>query len=348
MIETKNKAHKYIVKNSDNISLALSVLKDTGSIGLVVCDEGFRMKGVITDGDIRRFLISGGSVDDIVEKASNKTPYYLSDGSDIDRSYCEKNYIHIIPICKDGLLIDILETSDQSEKPPVCIMAGGLGSRLGSLTKNCPKPLIEIGSQSIIERLIIQLKNEGFKNLFISVNYLKEKIIQKLGNGEKFGVEIKYLLEEKALGTAGALSLLPHADYKNFLVLNADLVSHVSFSDIFNYHLKNEGHATICSVTHSISIPYGVISTKNHLVESLIEKPKHKVNANAGIYVLSSEAISLVEKNSYLDMPSLINQLAEKKFKILCYPIIENWIDIGIPENLVQARDHFQSLDCHT
>ena len=209
-------------------------------------------------------------------------------------------------------------------------MAGGKGVRLLPLTKNKPKPLLKIKGTPIIEKIIINFRNQGFKNFVISVNYLGHKIKKYLGKGDRLKVKIKYINEKKYLGTAGSLSLL---DLENItfpiIVTNSDLISEIDYSNLISYHNKKKSDLTICGKNKIFQMPYGEILHKFEKINKIIEKPNISHLVNAGVYALSKNILRNLARNKKLMMNELIMSQLRRKKKVFCYPIYENWVDIG-------------------
>ena len=211
-------------------------------------------------------------------------------------------------------------------------MAGGIGSRLRPYTENCPKPMLKIGTKPILELLLEQLIENGFTNFYISVNYLKEKIINYFEDGSRWNVNINYLLENKPLGTAGAISLLPKEIEKPFIVMNGDILTKFNLNQLIDFHNKNNSFSTICAREYEVSIPFGVIETDGIELKRIVEKPIYKNYINAGLYAFDPEVLEFLNKNEAKDMPDLINEIKDLKKKVILCPIHEYWLDIGRKE----------------
>jgi NDP-sugar pyrophosphorylase family protein len=220
-----------------------------------------------------------------------------------------------------------------------------MGKRLHPLTLDCPKPMLKIGNKPILEILINNFTKSGFRKFYISINYKGEMIKAYFGNGEKFGVEIKYIEESQALGTAGSLGLLPSKPADPFFVVNADILTNINFDLVMDYHLSNESHAnaTVCVRQHENTIPFGVvhISDDDCSLEHVEEKPKKTYFVNAGIYVLDPDVLNSLQYNTYCDMPTFLTELVEKKQHVSTFPIREYWLDIGHHDNLMRAASDY-------
>ena len=224
-------------------------------------------------------------------------------------------------------------------KNTIFLMAGGKGKRLYPLTKNTPKPMLKIKDVPIIERVIVNFKEQGFTNFVISINYLGSKIKKYLKNGERLNVKIEYIEEKKFLGTAGSLSLL-NKNKINFPIIltNSDLISNIDYEELLSFHLKNKSDLTVCVKNQIFEMPYGEIRLNARKINKIVEKPYSNSIINAGVYVLSKTVLKYLIINKKLMMNDLINKLIEKKGKVLSFPIYENWIDVGNKDQLKIAR----------
>jgi len=222
-------------------------------------------------------------------------------------------------------------------------MAGGLGSRLKPYTDNCPKPMLKINDKPILEIVIEKCIDYGFQNFYLSVNYLKEIIIQYFGDGSKWGINIHYLKEKEALGTAGSLGLLPSDIEHPFLVINGDVLTKFNPYKLLEFHNIHKALATLSVREHIIDIPFGVIETEGVEVKEMLEKPSYKRLVNAGVYALDPSILKYINEKERIDMPELFNRLMALKKKVVACPIHEYWIDIGRPESLKEAYSTWES-----
>ena len=319
-------------------------------IALVV-DSKKKLIGTITDGDIRRGLLKGLNLDSSLAEITNKKFHFV-------RSYEEKNLakklmsqfgINEVPILnEDGIVIDILlkdKINQENKIPnPVVIMAGGLGKRLLPHTSDCPKPMLRVGDKPILEIIILECIANGLNKFYISVNYLKEKIIDYFGDGQKWGVEINYIHEPKRMGTAGSLHYLPEKINCPFFVLNGDVLTRLNYRNLLKFHLENNSKATICVKKHEMHVPFGVIKNEGIELKEISEKPSYKFLINAGVYVIDPIILKLLPKNEFTDMPSFLQYCKDSGNNILVCPIHEYWIDIGRPETLEEAHQTWHNF----
>ena len=342
-----NNLSDLFVKNNLDAIEALKAINKTKSYIALIIDENHKLIGTITDGDIRRGLLNGKKLDSNVQNFMNKNFLSIKESElpNINlEEFFNKNNLPIPILDSDGRVKEILKYNQSIKhfKPTLCtavIMAGGKGKRLLPFTLDCPKPMIFINDKPMLEIILEKCINFGFNQFYISVNYLKEKIIDYFEDGKKWGVNINYLYENQPLGTAGSLKLLP--DYKNIdksiLVLNGDVITNLNFNLLSDFHEKHNADITICSKHNSYTIPFGVINTSGVDLENIIEKPTYDFLVSAGIYLIKPFILDYIQENMYIDMPDLISLAKEKDLKVVIFPIHEYWLDVGKPETLAKA-----------
>jgi NDP-sugar pyrophosphorylase family protein len=220
-------------------------------------------------------------------------------------------------------------------------MAGGLGARLGELTKNTPKPMLQVGNKPILETIIEGFAKYGFSDVIISVNYLSHVIEEYFGNGENFGVNIEYVHEKERMGTAGALSLMRDKLTEPFFVMNGDILTNVNFAHLLDFHKEQNSVATMCVREYDFQVPYGVVNIDDGRISSIDEKPVHKFFVSAGIYMLSPDVLDFIPQNSFYDMPTLFERLIDAQKNALSFPIRDYWLDIGQMGDYKQANNDY-------
>jgi NDP-sugar pyrophosphorylase family protein len=208
------------------------------------------------------------------------------------------------------------------------ILAGGRGTRLRPFTSNFPKPLVPIGDMPILKIILKQLKYYGFDDVILAVNHLAELIMSFFKDGEDLGLKISYSVENKMLGTAGPLSIIDNLD-DIFLVMNGDILTNIDFGQLFEYHIKNRGQATIATYKKHLAIDLGVLKIDGDTFMDYIEKPTYDFDISMGVYIFSKEIIGLLPKNQKMDLPDFIKTIRDKRKKILCYRGDYEWLDIG-------------------
>lgn len=308
-------------------------------------DDGNRLLGLVTDGDIRRGILAGVSLEDRVADIMNPTPTVAKVGDARERliETMERLNIRHLPIVDvDGVVTGLFTIDDVLHAPesstPVILMAGGRGQRLYPLTKDVPKPMLPIGGVPLLEIILRKLGNQGFRNVYISVNYLAEVIMNHVGDGSELGLSVKYIHEDKPLGTEGALASLRGEVTEPLIVMNSDLLTQVNLRELLSFHANQGARATVGVREHLFEIPYGVINLNGTLVESMQEKPMHRSLVNTGIYVLDPLVLDFLEADTYADMPTVLAQVMGDGHKVAAFPIHESWLDVGRPEDLSAAR----------
>lgn len=342
---------KIVVRPTNSILEVLRII-DEGAIQIaLVADTEQRLIGTVTDGDVRRGILKGISLDDEVCKIMNSNPIVANaeeEQESILATMKEKG-LHHIPLIDGKRTLVGIQTLDELIKPQykdnwVVLMAGGLGSRLRPLTDDCPKPLLKVGDKPILETILQTFINSGFKHFYLSVNYKAKMIEDYFGNGEKWGVEIRYIYEKQRMGTAGSLGLLPEKPTKPFFIMNGDLLTKVNFEQLLNFHLEHKASATMCVRQYEYQVPYGVVEIQNHRLITIKEKPTKSFFVSAGIYVLSPETLELIPENTYFDMPSLFEELVKRNIETAVFPIREYWLDIGRLEDFQKANGEYKEL----
>lgn len=342
---------KVIISPEASIREAIRTI-DAGALQIaLVVDAENRLQGTVTDGDVRRGILREISFDDSVCKIMNSRPVVArqKQGREKILGLMIERSLHQIPTVDDeGRLagLEVVEALLQSQhfSNQVVIMAGGLGSRLRPMTNDCPKPMLKVGGRPILETLLQILKEQGFFRIYLSVNYMADIITDYFGDGSAFGVEIEYLREEKKLGTAGALNLLPEPPTEPLVVMNGDLLTKVNFQHLLDFHKYHKAVATMCVREYDFQVPYGVVTVDHHRMVGIEEKPMHKFFVNAGIYVLNPQVLTAIPQGTYCDMPAVFNRLAQEGHDSAAFPIREYWLDIGKMDDFERAQSDFLDL----
>ncbi len=319
-------------------------------IALVV-DENNILKGTITDGDIRRAILKGISLEDTVQKVMNSNPTTVQANADRDTILDQmklKKLRQIPVIDEQGKVIglEILDEmlSSRERDNWVVLMAGGMGTRLGKLTNECPKPLLKVGSKPILETILENFIAYGFRKFYFSVNYKAEMIEAYFGDGSKWGIQIKYIYETKRMGTAGALGLLPEQPDQALIIMNGDLLTKVNLAQLLNFHTEHTAKATMCVREYQFQVPFGVVQVQNHHLTRVEEKPMQKFFVNAGIYVLEPEVLKLIPTDLFYDMPTLFEQLISQQYQTAAFPIREYWLDVGQMSDFEKANGEYTEV----
>lgn len=316
---------------------------DKGGIGFVsFIDQKQRLVGILTDGDLRRGILNNQTnINDLI----NFNPIKMDINTPRNKVFAELRKLHRrhMPLVdSNNKLISILTLNDIdtiSKPNHVVIMAGGLGSRLGELTKETPKPMLHVGNKPILQHLIEQFREQGFHKFILCLNYKKEQIQEYFGDGNDFSVQIEYIIENKRMGTAGALSLINKKLMAPFFVINADVLTNMNFSDFLQFHYNAKSIASMAVRPYEHNIPFGVINSNDKgEITTIEEKPNILFNVNTGIYILEQEAIEKIPKDEFFDMPTLFKTLISENNTCSCYNLNDYWIDIGRKEELIRAN----------
>lgn len=339
---------KSVIRPTTSIGEASQIIDETGIKTIFVTDKDNILLGILSSGDIRRAVLLGGTGNQSVETYMNKNPI-VSKNSEVPVSLIRmmrSKGIGCMPIVDDqGRLIKVELIEDlllPSEKENwVVLMAGGQGVRLRPLTETCPKPLLKVGQKAILETILENLISHGFYRFFISVNYMADMIVDYFGDGSRWGVNIEYLVEGECLGTAGSLNLLPAIPSKPILVMNGDILTRMNFEALIEHHEKYNFQTTMCVREYSHQVPYGVITAAGSKLISIEEKPIHNYYVSAGIYVLNPGLISLIPRNTYIDMPTLFQKAIEKRYDNSIYTIEDYWLDVGRHSDFERANGEY-------
>lgn len=336
---------------STTIRKALEII-DVGAMKLaLVVNEDDRLIGTLSDGDIRRGLLSGLGMEDIISDIYNKKPTVcrITDPKDIVIETAVSRRIYQIPLIdEDGRVVKLAEIDHLIKKEklpnPVVIMAGGKGQRLMPLTENTPKPMLKVGGKPMLEIILGRLHQQGFNDIYIAINYKGDQIKEYFGDGRMIGLNITYLEETQAMGTAGALSLISKLNDFPTLVMNGDILTNVNFENLIDFHNRANSEATMCIREYGLEVPYGVVKLNKNNIVAIEEKPVQQFYVNAGIYVLNTSVIQNLTKGARIDMTTVFENLVEQKLNTLSFPIREFWMDIGKHEDYNRANNEYYRI----
>ncbi len=342
---------KVLVPAETPIREIIRILDESAMQIVLVVREGEYLLGTVTDGDIRRGILRGVSLDDLVDKIMNSKPTIAraGDGREEMLAAMRRKRLYRIPLVDEngcvvgiGAFDELVQSSVRENK--VVLMAGGLGTRLYPLTADCPKPMLRVGNKPLLEIILENFIEHGFRSFYVSVNFMADTVKAYFGDGSRWGAEIRYLQEDQKLGTAGSLSLLPETPTAPLFVMNGDLLTKVNFSQLLDFHSSHNASATMCVREYDFQVPYGVVKMDHHRIVGIDEKPVHKFFVNAGIYVLEPEALGVIPPRTYFDMPELFEKLSAGSKETAAFPIREYWLDIGRVSDYDQANTDFTKL----
>ncbi len=339
-----NTYRKHLLVSGSTIRQALERLDILAKDAIIfIIDNQQKLIGSLTDGDVRRGLLKGVKVTDKVDGIIQPSPKFLMEGEhNIDKiiSYRKSNFRILPVIDNEGVVVKVINFRYLNSYLPVeaVIMAGGRGARLRPITDSIPKPMIQLGGKPIIEHNIDRLISYGIEKIYISVNYLKEKIMDCFGDGASKGIQIEYIEEDKPLGTAGALSLVEKFD-KDVLLTNSDLFTSIDYEEFYVSFKKRNADLAVASIPYTVNIPYAILEGEQNNITNFKEKPSNTHYANAGIYLLNKNLINHIPQNEFYNTTDLMQYCIDSGRKIIHNPLIGYWIDIGKHEDLDKAQE---------
>jgi len=316
---------------------------------LFVVDENNRMVGTLTDGDSRRALIAGASVNDKIEKVMHRNFNYMrvEEIGDVKEIKHQKEMkMKLVPVLDaDMHIVDIINLEKYSTRLPIdaVLMAGGKGERLRPLTEKTPKPLLPVGGKAIIDHNIDRLIANGVKHINVTVNYLGEQLEEHFSEprGE---VKVHTVREPKFLGTIGSIKFVKEFHNDTVLVMNSDLFTNINYEDFFLHFKEHDAEMSVAAVPYTVSVPYGIFDLEGREIQGLIEKPTYNYYANAGIYLIKRRALDEIPDDTFFNATDLIEKLIAEKKKVIRFPLNGTWIDIGNPQEYQKANELVKHL----
>ena len=338
---------RHTVSGNATIRETLTALNELSgdSMTLFAVDADEKLIGSLTDGDIRRALIAGHTTEDKAgEIAFRKYISLTSDSSPDERyrtvAHARKRRINLLPVTSDGILTDILDLRKMKSAIPAdaVLMAGGRGERLRPLTLDTPKPLLHVGGRPIIDYNIESLQRYGVKDIYVTVNYLKEQIIEHFADSE-WQDRVHCIEEPCRLGTMGSVALIDTLSQDHVIVMNSDLLTDIDFERLWRHHVDSGAVLTMATVPYTVSVPFAILRTEGDRVTGLEEKPTFNHFANAGVYIIDRNVLSQIKRGEYLDAPDFVESLIAKGLKVSHFAIEGTWIDIGSPDDFRYANE---------
>lgn len=342
---TLQRLESVVIYPTTTIAEAIAVLDKAGTGALVLCTKGRILCGLLTDGDIRRAILQGKSMDgpcgSIASRKPVVAPRSITTGEALHLMN-QRDINHLPVLDAENRVVDFLLRKDlvvdvHSDLSAV-IMAGGYGKRLLPLTESVPKPMLPVGDRPLLELTIQQLRRSGIRDVNVTTHYLSDSIVNHFGDGEGFGVKLNYLREDHPMGTAGGLKLMKKADGP-FLVINGDILTEVPFQEMLAYHRKHGAVLTVGVRKYDMQVPFGVVKCEDVRITNLQEKPSLSFFINAGTYLLEPSACDYIPEGRPFDMTDLMQKLLEAGRPVIGFPIIEYWLDIGKQEDYQKARE---------
>lgn len=316
---------------------------------LFVIDKEGRMVGTLTDGDSRRALVAGASVNDPAEKIMHKNFRYMKigDANNVREIRQQKQMqMKLVPILDDEHhIVDVIDLYKYKTRLPVdaVMMAGGKGERLRPLTEKTPKPLLKVGDKSIIDHNIDRLVSYGVQHISVTVNYLKEQLEEHYAQPHN-GVQVQCVREPKFLGTIGSIKYVERIYNDTVLVMNSDLFTNINYEDFYLHFIEHNAEMSVAAVPYTVSVPYGIFDLEGRNIQGLIEKPTYNYYANAGIYLIKRSALNEIPSETFFNATDLIEKLISEGKKVIRFPLNGTWIDIGNPQEYQKANELVKHL----
>lgn len=338
------------VRDDVSIRRVIEMLNESGRQIIMVVDSDRRLIGTFTDGDLRRALLKNASLEDAIRGYFNTHPLSspVGGGRSAAVQIMRERGIDQIPLIDEAGRVVSIESINPERLGvkidyQVVIMAGGHGKRLHPITETIPKALVSVGDKPILEHILDRMVAQGFQNFTFAINHMGEMIEDYFGDGSRWNVNVKYLREPKRLGTAGALGLLETRPAAPFIVANCDVLTTTNFQDLLEFHINQGATATVGVREFRYQVPFGVMELAGSQLRRITEKPEHTWLINGGLYVLDPAAIDVIPKGEFFDMTDVIAALITKAAPVSTYMIRRYWIDIGMPQDLDQARQEFNA-----
>jgi dTDP-glucose pyrophosphorylase len=342
---------RYLINQNETLLQALKRINDlqTGPLVLFALDDDKRMIGTLTDGDSRRALISGATVNTFVKDVAHSSFNYIrsGDGNLVQELKKQKELkMKLVPVLdQQNHIVDIIDLEQFKTQLPIdaVLMAGGKGERLRPLTEKTPKPLLPVGGKAIIDHNIDRLINYGVKNISVTVNYLREQLEEHYATPHQ-GVQVQTVREPKFLGTIGSIKFVKEFHNDTILVMNSDLFTNINYEDFYLHFIEHNAEMSVAAVPYTVSVPYGIFDLDGRDIQGLIEKPTYNYYANAGIYLIKRTALDEIPDETFFNATDLIEKLISEGKKVIRFPLNGTWIDIGNPQEYQKANELIKHL----
>ena len=319
------------------------------AILFIVTEENVLL-GALTDGDVRRGLLKGISIEDNVGLIIQPNPRFIKKGErDINKviKYRDENF-KVLPVIDDeNKVVNVINFRFLRSYLPVdaVIMAGGRGMRLKPLTDTIPKPLLKVGNKSIMEHNVDRLAKFGIDDFWFSVNYLGELIKEYFGSGKEKNLSINYVWEDIPLGTIGAVSKINNLKHEDILVTNSDILTNLDYEKFYLDFKKSNADLSIACIPYNVNIPYAVLEKGDDgFIKSFKEKPTYTYFSNGGIYLMKKSILSLIPKNSFFNATDLIDELISKNKKVVSFSLDGYWLDVGKHDDYKKAQIDIEKI----
>lgn len=343
---------KHLIQEDTTIKQALSLLDELAQDALLfIVDKENLLKGSITDGDIRRGLIKGISIEDKALTVANLNPKYLIEGDNqflLKLIEFREKKLKIVPIVSESKkIIDCINFRTKKTILPIecVIMAGGKGERLRPLTESTPKPLLKVGDKPIIEYNIDSFKLHGISKCWISINYLGEQLERFADEKKNENFEISTIREEFPMGTIGSIKLIKKFDKETIMVCNSDLLNNVNLEAYYLDFIQSNADLSVVTIPYTVNIPYAVMELQNDFVTDLKEKPSYTYYSNGGIYIFKKQLLELIPENRPFSATDFMEKIIAQKLKIKSFSHHGYWLDIGKHEDYIRANEDIKTFN---
>lgn len=342
---------KHIISQDSTLLDALKHINALAPEPLVlfVVDEEQRMVGTLTDGDSRRALIAGASVDDKASKIMlrNFRSMRLEDLANVAEIRHQKEMkMKLVPVLDEANhIVEIINLEKYKTRLPIdaVLMAGGKGERLRPLTEKTPKPLLPVGGKAIIDHNIDRLISYGLKHINVTINYLGEQLEEHFRT-PRGGIQVQTIREPKCLGTIGSIRFVKEFYNDTILVMNSDVFTNINYEDFYLHFKEHDAEMSVAAVPYTISVPYGIFDLEGRNIQGLIEKPTYNYYANAGIYLIKRSALGVIPEYTFFNATDLIEKFIAEGKKVIRFPLNGTWIDIGNPQEYQKANELVKHL----
>jgi len=334
----------HLILSGSKVKDALLLLNDLSQDAILfVVDNDEKLIGALTDGDVRRGLLKGFTIESQIDEIIQDNPKYITKGENNLQKiieYREADF-RVVPVVDDNnKVVNVINFRNTRSYLPIdaVIMAGGRGQRLKPLTDSTPKPLLHIGGKAIMEHNLDRLALYGIDDFWVSVKYLGEQIENHFGKGNDKNVKIEYVWENEALGTIGAVSKVKNFEHDYILVTNSDLLTNIDYEQFFLEFVKQDADLAVLTIPYQVSIPYAVLETNNGQVKSFKEKPTYTYYSNGGIYLLKKAMLNYIPENVFFNATDFMEKLIKNNLKVISFPFSGYWLDVGKHEDFEKAQ----------
>lgn len=341
---------EHLILSGSTVKQALGVLNDLSQDAILfVVDVNNKLIGSLTDGDVRRGLLKGFTIDSCVDEIIQDNPRYITKGeNNLEKiiEYREGDF-RIVPVVDENhSVVNVINFRKTKSYLPIdaVIMAGGRGQRLQPLTNTIPKPLLKVGDKAIMEHNLDRLALFGIDNFWISVNYLGKQIENYFGQGKEKNIKIEYIWENEPLGTIGSVYQIRNFEHDYVLVTNSDLLTNIDYEQFFLEFIKQDADLAVLTIPYQVNIPYAVLETNNGTVKSFKEKPTYTYYSNGGIYLIKKEMLKYIPGNTFFNATDLMEELIKNDLKVISFPFSGYWLDVGKHEDFEKAHIDIKNI----